>query len=61
MTEWYCYKHKVKMLSTEVALKYMQMVQSVPGLKCPEGGEAYLTEEVVMTTVKAAENALEEK
>jgi hypothetical protein len=30
-------------------------------LKCPVGGEAYLTEEVVMTIVKAAEDMLEEK
>jgi hypothetical protein len=61
MTDWYCYKHKVKMTETDVALKYMQLVQYIPGLKCPVGGEAYLTEEVVMTIVKAAEDALEEK
>lgn len=61
MTEWYCYKHKVKMLPTDVALQYMQLVQYLPGLKCPEGGETYLTEDVVITTVKAAEDALEEK
>ena len=61
MTDWYCYKHKVKMTETDVALKYMQLVQYIPGLKCPVGGEAYLTEEVVMTIVRAAEEALEEK
>jgi len=61
MTEWYCYKDKVKMVSTEIPMKYMQLVQSVPGLKCPQCGVAYLTEAVVMTTVKAAEDALEEK
>jgi hypothetical protein len=61
MTDWYCYKHKVKMTETDVALKYMQLVQYIPGLKCPVDGEAYLTEEVVMTIVKAAEDALEEK
>jgi hypothetical protein len=49
------------MRSTEVALKYLQLVQYLPGLKCPECGVAYLTEDVVMTTVKAAEDALEEK
>jgi hypothetical protein len=49
------------MLSAEVALKYMQLVQYVPGLKCPQCGVAYLTEDIVMTTVKAAEDALEEK
>lgn len=61
MTEWYCYKDKVKMRSTDVALKYMQMVQYVPGLKCPVCGAAYLTEDIVMSTVKAAEELLEEK
>jgi hypothetical protein len=61
MTEWYCFKDKVKMLSTNVALKYMQMVQYVPGLKCPVCGVAYLTEDIVMSTVKAAEELLEEK
>ena len=61
MTDWYCYKHKVKMVETDVALRYMQLIQYIPGLKCPVGGEAYLTEEVVMTIVKAAEDMLEEK
>ena len=61
MTDWYCYKDKVKMVETDVAMKYMQLVQYIPGLKCPDGGEAYLTEDVVMTIVKAAEDALEEK
>lgn len=61
MTEWYCFKDKVPMLSTEVELTYMQLVQAVPGLKCPQCGVAYLTEDIVMTIVKAAEDALEEK
>ena len=61
MTDWHCYKHKVKMVETDVALKYMQMIQYIPGLKCPVGGEAYLTEDVVMTIVRAAEEILEEK
>ena len=61
MTEWYCHKDKVKMLPADVAMKYLQLVQTVPGLKCPQCGVAYLTEDIVMTTVKAAEDALEEK
>ena len=61
MTEWYCHKDKVKMLSADITMKYMQLMQTVPGLKCPVCGTAYLTEDVVMTTVKAAEDALEEK
>ena len=61
MTDWYCYKDKVKMVNSDIALKYMQLVQYVRGIKCPECGVAYLTEDVVMSVVKAAEDALEEK
>ena len=61
MADWYCYKDKVKMKATQVSMRYMQLVQSVPGLKCPECGVAYLTEDIVMTTVRAAEELLEEK
>ena len=61
MTEWYCYKDKVKMVDCQVSLRYMQMIQNVPGLKCPECGTAYLTEKTVRTVVKAAEQLFEEK
>ena len=61
MAEWYCFKDKVKMKATPVSMRYMQLVQSVPGLKCPECGVVYLAEDIVMTTVKAAEELLEEK
>jgi len=61
MADWYCYKDKVKMTATQVSLRYMQLAQYVPGLKCPECGVSYLTEDVVMSIVKAAEDALEEK
>jgi hypothetical protein len=61
MTEWYCFKDKVKMLDSQVTLKYMQLVQDVPGMRCPECGTAYLTEKVVRTVVKAAEDYIEEK
>jgi hypothetical protein len=49
------------MVKTDIPLRYMKMVQYIPGLKCPVGGEAYLTEDVVMTIVRAAEEILEEK
>ena len=58
MPEWYCFKHKVKMLETEVKLSFMQLSQRIPGLKCPVGDEVYLTEDVVMTTVKEAEDVI---
>ncbi|MBN1570634.1 MAG: YgiT-type zinc finger protein [Acidobacteria bacterium] len=61
MTEWYCYKDKVQMLDTKITLSYMQMVQEVPGIQCPKCGAAYLSEKVVRTVVRAAEELIEEK
>jgi len=61
MADWYCFKDKVKMAEKDVQLRYMQLSQGVPGLKCPVCGVEYLTEHVVMTTVAAAEEALEQK
>jgi hypothetical protein len=61
MTEWYCFKDKVKMRETEVTLSYMNLTQQVAGLKCPKCGAEYLTEKVVMTTVQGAESIFEGK
>ena len=61
MAEWYCFKDKAKMSDAQVPLRYMQIVQNVPGLKCPECGVVYLTEYVVRTIVKTAEEYLEGK
>ncbi len=61
MADWYCFKDKVKMLDTKVTLKYLQLVQDVPGLKCPVCGTAYLTEYVSRTIVKSLEEAIEMK
>lgn len=61
MADWHCYKDKVKMVEANVTLRYMQLTQDVKGLKCPKCGASYLTEDVVMTTVRAAEAVLEEK
>ena len=46
------------LLETEVELSYLQLSQRIPGLKCPVCGECYLTEDVVMTTVKEAEELI---
>ena len=61
MADWYCFKDKEKMVKAEATLSYMGLTQSVPGLECPVCGVQYLTEEVVMTTVKDAESILEGK
>lgn len=61
MADWYCFEDKVKLEAADVILNYMFLNRSVPGLKCPKCGVQYLTEEVVTTTVQAAEDALEAK
>jgi hypothetical protein len=61
MSEWYCFKDKVKMLDAEVTLKYMLLTQPMPGIKCPKCDAEYLIEKVVMTTLQGAESAIEGK
>ena len=61
MDEWYCFQDKEKMVGAQVTLSYMMLTQRVPGLKCPVCGTEYLTEDLVMTTVKEAESLLEGK
>ena len=61
MADWYCFRDKKEMEKSELTLSYMGLSQRVPGLKCPICGVEYLMENVVMTSVKAAESALEAK
>ncbi len=61
MADWYCFKDKVKMQDAQLKLTYMQLIQNVPGIKCPVCGVEYLTEQVVSTVVQAAEDLLEQK
>ncbi len=61
MADWYCFQDKEKMVKAKVLLHYMMLTQGVPGLKCPICGVEYLMEDVVMTTVKEAEAAIESK
>ncbi len=61
MTEWHCFKDKVPMERTQVKMRYLDLVQHVPGLKCPVCGTAYLTEDIVIGVVREAEQLLEEK
>ena len=61
MADWHCFTDKAKMAEAELTLRYMQLTQHVPGLKCPRCGVEYLTENVVMTTVTAVEDALDQK
>jgi len=61
MADWHCFRDKKEMEKSELTLSYMGLTQRVPGLKCPVCGVEYLMEDVVMTTVKATESALEAK
>jgi hypothetical protein len=61
MAEWHCFKHKVKMEVANVVLTYHGLTQTVLGIRCPKGGEEYLLEKEVMTTIKNAESLFEGK
>ena len=47
-------------MEAQIFLTYMNMTQSVTGLKCPKCGEAYLTEDVVKS-ITEGEQQLESK
>jgi hypothetical protein len=61
MTDWYCFKDKVKMEVANITLSYHGLTQDVPGIRCPKCKVEYLLEKEVMTIVKAAESILEGK
>jgi hypothetical protein len=61
MADWYCYKDKVKMEKGGITLKYLEMIQIVPGIYCPKCQTLYLLEDTVMSIVKSAESILEGK
>jgi hypothetical protein len=61
MADWYCFRDKVMMEDADIKMSYLRLSQRVPGLRCPVCGDCYLTEETVMTTVKAAEEIFEGK
>jgi len=51
MSEWYCFKDKVPMVVREIPLTYMDISQSIEGIKCPKCGLAFLTEEKVAMVI----------
>ena len=60
MEKWHCFKDKVEVVEAQISLTYLDMTQSVEGLKCPKCGAAYLTEETVKT-VSDGEQQIEAK
>jgi hypothetical protein len=61
MSDWYCFKDKVKMTDADLTLSYLQLTQKVPGIKCSICGVTYLTEDIVTNIVEPAEKAIEQK
>lgn len=60
MEKWHCFKDKVEVVEAQISMTYLDMTQSVKGLKCPKCGAAYLTEEVVKA-VSDGEQQIEAK
>ncbi len=61
MEEWYCFQCKEKMVEKDVETRYLQILQYVPGLKCPKCGVPYLTEEIAVETVTKGEETIDAK
>lgn len=61
MAEWYCFKCKQKMVETDVTAFYMDVVNFIKGLKCPQCGTTYLTEKIAVEVVNKGEAEVEAK
>ena len=61
MSNWHCYKCKVAVEEEEINTKFADYDFSYDGLVCPECGEKWLTEDVVMEEISAAEDDAEAK
>ena len=63
MTDWHCFKCKVKMeVTDEIRVSYMDIDGNVEsGLICPQCNERYLEEELVITKVLEGEQMIEDK
>ena len=61
MTTWYCFKDKIPMVKADIMVSYLDVFNSVEGIKCPKCGMALLTEETVIEKVQKAEETLENK
>lgn len=61
MTEWHCFKCKVKTETTEIKLVYMEIEGKQQGLRCPKCKTTYLTEEVAVEKMARTEKMIEQK
>jgi len=60
MPKWHCYKDKVEMEEATLRVRYLEMTQYLPGLKCPKCGVAYLTEQFAQL-LREGEESVEPK
>ena len=61
MEQWYCFKCKEKMVEEDIWMAYLEIVRTVPGLKCPKCNAAYLTEETAVEVVGKGEDDIDLK
>jgi len=55
MEKWFCYKCKEEMVEADIQGSYMDIDQTLKGLKCPKCGIALLTEEQGMAASQGEE------
>ncbi len=61
MSEWFCFKDKVKMEMKPVRLGYGPAEAEQEALVCPKCRTVYVTEEVTIEKLLPAEDLMEEK
>ena len=61
MAEWYCFKCKEKMEPSELQMVYLEVDGTTEGIKCPQCGASYVTEDVATDKLARAEKMIEEK
>ena len=61
MVEWHCFKCKVKMEDSEIAMEYLDIDGEGEGLKCPSCGSKYILEDFATTEMAKAEQMIEDK
>jgi len=61
MEEWYCFKCREKVVTTDVEGEYLEVVRYVEALQCPKCKAAFLTEQTAMEVVRPGEEQIENK
>lgn len=61
MNNWHCYRCKVAVEEEDIEALFLEYDFSYEGLVCPECGGVWLTEDVVVDEISAAEDDAEAK